>query len=661
MLDPSLMEKYFDVAMAIAEQAIVTGPPEFKTVRTRYEFEETATHRAIDYLCAQPSFLCREKDVVVMEGGARTFGKLLYQNTGRMIPVKGMYTVRVRASADPGERGEPIVMQLRRGGEETLMEVEVEATPDNPRIYEVTLPLEARGGNEIGVQLVNGTRFYDYNRAYGDLDRAIREAGKAGDFAESIRLRGLMKATATVGGIPRREVMDISKVPKLILDWIEVEGPVYGGWPPASHRLVMFKPEADASPEYAREIFQRLLPRVYRRPVSEAEVNAIVGLVQDELDHGSRFEVAIRTGVAAALTSPKFLYLHEPSGPQPRRLNDYELASRLSYFLWSSMPDERQRLGIAQAQLHDPEVLVGEVNRMLKDSRSQALIDGFAAQWLRTGQFRDFTPDPRLYPQYNEKLGEAMVQETLAFFREILEHDLSVISFLDADFAMLNEPLAEFYGIPGVTGEQFRPVKLPADSHRGGLLTQAGVLMYGSDGSRTKPVRRGVYVREVLFNDPPDPPPPNVGEIEPNIEGKNLTVRERLLAHQQIESCAACHRTIDPYGLALENYDVIGLWRTQQNGEGFRGRNTPPIVASGKLPGGQTFDTPDEFKALLVAQQSRFLRCLAEKLLIYALGRPLEPSDRSTVDRLAQRCAEQNHSMRALLAGIVTSEVFQTK
>jgi hypothetical protein len=300
--------------------------------------------------------------------------------------------------------------------------------------------------------------------------------------------------------------------------------------------------------------------------------------VQEELDHAQSFHDAIRAGVTAVLTSPNFLYLHEPGGTEARTLSDFELASRLSYFLWSSMPDEALVELARQQKLRDPQVLLSQVDRMLADPKSEALVQAFAAQWLRTGQYRTFRPDERLYREYTDELGAAMVEQSLGFFREILKHDLSMLNFLDSDWTMLNERLARFYGIDGVSGNDFRRVPLGAGSHRGGLLGQAGVAMFGSDGNRTKPVSRGVYVREVLFNNPPDPPPPNVGEIEPNIRGKNLTVRERLLAHQEIESCAACHRTIDPYGLALENFNVIGQWREAQDGD------VPPSMSPGGSP-----------------------------------------------------------------------------
>jgi len=662
MVDPSLLEKYFEVAARIADKAIVVGPPEVATYKKRFEFEDTARNRAIDYLCAKPDFQCREHDAVLIDGGARSFGEFIYPKMRTMIPAKGMYAIRLRAAAFRAGRNTPVRIRVRRG-DEVLLETDVTAPLESPQTFEIMAALNSAGGNELDVSMLNGTKLFVYNPAYGQLDKAIAEAGARGDHAEVIRLRSRMLSEGIISlSKPNLDTLDREKLPKLYLDWIELEGPIYEQWPPKSHTALFFK-EANAKQDlsYAREIFTQFIPRAWRRPVEQAEVEPIVRLVKQELDQQVRYEDAIRVGLVAVLTSPKFLYLAEPAGDRSRPLDDFELASRLSYFLWSSMPDETLFELARQGRLKNRQVLQAQVDRMLADQKSRALVDGFAAQWLKTGEFRNFTPDPRTYPNYDAKLGEAMVQETLQFFQEILTHDDSVLNFLDSDWTMLNDRLARFYGIEGVTGEHFRRVPLPAGSHRGGLLGQAGVMLRGSDGTRTKPVRRGVYVREVLFNDPPDPPPPNVGEIEPNIQGKNLTVRDRLLQHQQIESCASCHRTIDPYGLALENYDAIGAWRTQQNGEEFRGKNTPLINAAGSLPNGQTFDGPEQFKQLLVAQKDRFSQGLTEKMLTYALGRPIEPSDRSTIDSLAGQMARSGYTLRGLIKAIVISDAFLKK
>lgn len=664
MLDPSLLEKYYEVAQRIAEKAIVTGPPEFATQRTRFELEDTAKRNSIRYQCDEPGFHCREKDIVLMEGGTRSFDDLFYPGTKRKrIPIKGMYAVRARVGADPGERGEPVMMQISRDNAEgVLLKTAVTATEAEPQVYEVVMPLGVDGG-EFGVRILNGTQFRVHTSAFGLMTQAIDKAGDAKDYAAIMRLKGRMLAEGILdGGAPNPKAVDIKKLPKLFVDWIEIEGPLYEQWPPKSHQALFFKgPDAPQDLGYAREIFTRFMPKAYRREVAKEEVEPIVELVKQELDRGTKFEEAIRVGLSAVLTSPSFVYLFEPSGPNQRKLKDHELATRLSYFLWSSMPDA-PLLGLAASgKLRDKAVLEQQVDRLLADPKSKSLVDGFGSQWLRTDEFRNFKPDEKLYRAYNDALGAAMVTQTLAFFEHVLRNDLSVLSFLDSDFTLLNEPLAKFYGIEGVTGPEFRVVKLPPGSPRGGLLGQAGVMMRGSDGARTKPVTRGVYVREVLFNDPPDPPPPNVGEIEPNIQGKNLSVRDRLLAHQKIEACAACHRGIDSYGLALENFNVIGLWRAEQDGEDFKGNNRPKIDASGKLPNGKSYATFAEFKALLLQQDERLRRALAEKMFAYALGRPAEAADRSTIDAMTKAMVDGKDTFRSLIKGLVTSEAFHTK
>jgi len=325
------------------------------------------------------------------------------------------------------------------------------------------------------------------------------------------------------------------------------------------------------------------------------------------------------------------------------------------------MPDD-ELFELAEAgKLKDSGVLAAQVNRMIDDAKIDRFVNGFARQWLRTDTFLSFTPDKDLYKEYDEKLAEAVVREPLEFFHAVLAEDLSPLNFIDSEFLVVNERLAEHYGLKDIEGEEFRRVSLPEDSLRGGLLGMAGVHQAGSDGVRTKPVARAVYVREVLFNDPPDPPPPNAGEIEPNIKGEKLTVRERLLQHQEIEACAACHRNLDPYGLALENFNVIGNWREQQDGEDFRGKNTPPIDASGQLPNGTKYTNFQEFRQALLQQENRFRRGLAEKLLVYALGRPIQPSDDAVLTNAVNAMTTEEDSLRTLIKTIVTSEVFAQK
>lgn len=687
MLDSSLLGNYYEAARRVAQNAIVTGPPKYPTHLSHFEMEDMAQKDSgFAYVCGHTGTECGEHDVRLLTGNTRTARGLLYPGTDQIIPTKGVYTIRVRASADSGDSKQPVRMFVERtnGQEGRIMEVNVTAPRSAPQVYSVTMPLdalpEARGvymmvGILNGAQRKQPHQLDNPERAIGvglpdffTFERAMKEAASKGNHAESLRLAARRRSEGWTGSTrPGMGLLDPTPLRKLYVDWIEIEGPLYEQWPPRSHKVLFFKDEKTPhTQDYARQMFAQFLPRAFRRPVETEEVDAVMELVGQELKRGTSFEEAIQLGVTYVLTSPSFLYLAEPTiertSPQ---LNDFELASRLSYFLWSSMPDQRL-FDLAEAkQLQDPEILNSEVERMLKDPKSRALVEGFAAQWLKTDEFLEFQPDQKIYADfyrnYDPDLREDTVRETLAFFEEILRQDLSVRNFLDSDFVMVNEALAKFYGLKGIKGKEFRRVKLPPDSPRGGLLGQAGVHLRGSDGIRTKPVNRGVYVREVLFNDPPDPPPPNAGEVEPNIEGERLTVRERLIQHQQIESCASCHRGIDPYGLALENFDVTGAWRDRQNGEEFRGKNTPPIDASGRLPNGRAFANFQEFKQCLLEQEDRFRRALVEKLFLYALGRPAMASDRGIIDEVVTQLARQDATLKVAIKALVATDAFQSK
>lgn len=700
MLDSSLLGNYYEAAQQVAKLVIVDGPPEFPTHRSHFELEDMAKKGSgFAYMCRSPT-VCGEHDVRLLVGTTRTARGLLYPGTEQIIPVKGIYTIRVRASADPGEGDEPVRMFVERqnGREGRILEVDVTAHRSSPQVYSVTLPLDAlpeARGVYMKVGIANGAprlqphQIQEPERAisvgipdFFTFEKAMKAAASQGNHAESLRIAARRRSEGWTGSTrPGMGMLDPSHFRKLYVDWIEVEGPIYETWPPRSHQSLFFAGGEGAgeksaatgdSVAYAEKIFARFLPRAYRRPVTDAELESVVGLVRGELDAGASLEDAVRLGLSYVLTTPSFLYLAEPSvDPSPRELTAYELVSRLSYFLWSSMPDERLFKLAAQGTISDDD-LSAEVTRMLADGKSRALVDGFAAQWLKTSEFLDFMPDPKIYPRFyrdfDPQLRESMAREPLEFFQHVLEHDLSVMNFLDSDFAVVNQPLADFYGLQLVkrpsSREQelaFRRLSLPPDSPRGGILGQAGIHMRGSDGIRTKPVNRGVYLREVFFNDPPDPPPPNAGEVEPNIAGERLTVRQRLLQHQQIEACASCHRSIDPYGLALENFDATGAWRDRQNGEDFRGGNAPPIDASGRLPNGVAFQDFTQFKRALRQQQARFRRALIEKLLLYALGRPMTALDREAVEAIERAMQRDGDTLSAAIQAVVASRLFHSK
>ena len=338
--------------------------------------------------------------------------------------------------------------------------------------------------------------------------------------------------------------------------WIEVEGP-NAPWPPVSYTRLLGQVSLDkGSLADAEIILRRFVPKAFRRPVSEDEIKLYVGLVGSSLKQGRTFEEALRLGLKAVLCSPDFLYLKT----SPGRLSDFELACRLSYFLWSTMPDDTLLELAAKGKLGTPETLHAQVERMLNDPRAHAFTESFTGQWLKLRDIFATTPEMNLYRDYDDLLGQSMVRETHLFFEEMLKGDRSLLEFIHCDWSILNERLARHYGIAGVKGHSFRKVDLPADSHRGGVLTQASVLKVTANGLATSPVQRGAFVLDRILGTPPPPPPKDVEAIEPDVRGAT-TIRTQLAKHRQNAACATCHAKIDPPGFALESFDVIGRWR----------------------------------------------------------------------------------------------------
>ena len=444
--------------------------------------------------------------------------------------------------------------------------------------------------------------------------------------------------------------------------WVEARGPLHESWPPESTRRLLPPERIDRRDEVAsaRRVLKRFLHRAWRRPATDAEVADLLDLFREVRPGCDSFEEAIQTPLATALSSPHFLYLVEPAADrQTNGLSDYELASRLSYFLWSSMPDEELLTLAAKGRLRKPAVLTSQLDRMLADPKSAAFVDNFVGQWLRLRDLRSVQPDPAKFPHYNDWLEESMRRETRSFFREVVEHDLSVLNFIDSEFATLNDELARHYGIPGVDGAEFRRVPLPSESLRGGLLTQASVLTLTADGRETSPIHRGKWILESFLNTPPPPPPPDVPELE-EAERKSerplRTVREKLAAHREQAACAGCHAKMDPLGFALESFDPVGVFREYHDAA-----RTIPTEPYGELPDGSTFDGPEQFKQVLLERRREvFLRGLTTKLLTFALGRPVGFADRDEVDHIVRRVTAADFRMRTLLKEIATSEAFRS-
>ena len=403
----------------------------------------------------------------------------------------------------------------------------------------------------------------------------------------------------------------------------------------------------------ARLIVARLAHRAYRRPVSASEVTQLTSLVSQVQKETGSFEEGLSVAIQAMLVSPHFLFRVEEGRPTSPILTQHELASRLSYFLWSSMPDGALLEAADRGRLSRPTVLAAQVQRMLQDPKAQALVENFGGQWLQTRKLESVKPDHKRFAEFDEYLRLSMARETELFFASIMREDRSILDFIDADYSYLNERLARFYGVPNVQGPDFRKVLFAQDAHRGGLLGQASVLTISSYANRTSPVLRGKWVLENLVGAPPPPPPPDVPNLDEAKLGKTSSMREQLEQHRKNAICASCHTRMDPLGFGLENFDAIGSWRTK-DGDFV-------IDAAGTLPDGRTFTGPQGLKSILKAQPDAFAETLARKLLIYALGRGLEPADDVAVKQIVTKVAADNYRFSSLILGIVNTDQFQQR
>ncbi len=526
----------------------------------------------------------------------------------------------------------------------------------------------------------------------------------------------------------------------IAVDWVELEGPLVGDWPGVGHRRLfgdlplgklapgLPKPQRRPMGQWrggpqpftaprqnelwtvsskepladAEKLLTKFLPLAYRRPVEPKEVKAYVGIVKSCLDEKASFEEAMLEAYRTALCTPDFLFLKEPKGP----LDDHALACRLSYFLWNSMPDEELFRLAGEKKLRDPAVLKAQTDRMLADPKAARFAADFTNQWLDLRSIDENTPHPKLYPEYSRLLRDATVGETRAFFRELLRANLPASNVVHSDFAMLNQPLAEFYGGYGlvdiedhtipqekprpkqprdqfakpvlptdpVVGWEFRKVPLPADSQRGGFLTQAAVLKVTANGTTTSPVKRGAWVQQKIIGRPPEPPPPNITAVEPDTRGVT-TIRELLDKHRAGRWCGDTRRTTHPPGFALESYDAIGgfrpRYRSLEKGDRFTrppvltGRTEfvlgPPVDASGTSADGRAFADIREFKKILLSDERQLARNLAEQLIIYSTGSPVSFADRAALEKILDQTKGTKYGVRSILHAVIQSELFLEK
>ena len=611
----------------------------------------------------------------------------------------GWYRLRLKAGAFAGEGKEAIkevklVMEYCFGSPiEVVKGMVIDAPLEAPKDYEFLVYLQqGPPGMDRGWDLGwnNGNKdVVIKNPAYqdvqwkpvlvaGDIEKAFLEKKPAEEIAA---LRKNSEAALAAAHENRKTFagplhiydpkLDIAQRPRLWVGRMEWEGPLVD-WPPIGRTELFLSAGERSDDAYVREIFARFLPRAYRRPATAEEVDRVTQwTLRAKNERQLSVPQAVREGVNNVLCSPAFLYLGGESlelaedkmattGPQP--VEAWQLASRLSYLLWSSAPDEPLRALAADDTLRDAAVLRQQVTRMIADPKAGEFVRSFAGQWLSVRNFDNGTPPNRdVYHHYDDALRDSSRREPLEFFNAVLRENLPLTCFLESDFLVINERLANHYGIEGVRGDEFRRVAAPADARRGGVLGMAGIMTFLADGTRTLPVRRATWVLDALWNRQVPPPPPNAGELPP-IKGKNLSVRARLDQHRLSENCASCHDRVDPFGLALENYDATGLWRDRQNGEGMKGgKDDPALDVSGQLPGGRAFTNVREFKAGLLAEQDQFIKGFAEKLLCYALGRPIGYGDHKAVEGVIAHAAQHEYRLQELIQATVASPFFTTK
>jgi mono/diheme cytochrome c family protein len=596
-MPPILLEKYLAAAEQIVDKAVQVPKP-ISVVKDFFRPQNVRTTLG--------PFAKNDKRIHVTQAGAAFVSyDFLYE---------GDYVLRARAYGEPAGPDLPkLVFNVDR---KPVGSHDVDAVDGKPKTYETKTHVPA-GRHEIRFEFTNP--FED----------------KSGDQKKA---RGL----------------------SLVL--MEVEGPFHPVPKPPSEthkRIFSAAPPGPNDREAAaRKILRAFATRAYRRPAKPDEVDRLVKLFKFADAPGEPFEAAVKHALKAVLVSPHFLFRierdAEPNNPEAvHPVNQYELATRLSYFLWSSMPDDELFRLAGADRLREPGVLEAQVHRMLKDSKAAALVENFAGQWLMLRSVAQAAPDKRTYRDFDDALRSAMIRETELYFEYVMREDRSVLEFLDSDYTFVNDRLARHYGIPGSFGREFKKVTLP-DRNRGGILTQASILTVTSNPTRTSPVKRGKWILENILGTPPPPPPPEVPQLDDDSH-KELTgtLRQRMEKHRENPSCAVCHAKLDPLGFGLENFDGIGAFR-QMDGK-FK------IDPAGELPDGSKFSGPAELRKVLIAKADLFRRNLADKMLTYALGRGLEWYDRCTVDDIVSGLKKGNDRFSALILAVVQSDAFENR
>jgi hypothetical protein len=665
-LSPSHVDRYYRAAELVIDRAFPATPKVARKVRKtagelRYGDGEQRIQNTLDRFGIKRPLRCLIFPGVYRHG----FSSYWFGDSGPEH--SGLYKLRFQASGIRPPGGQPTHLSIGtrvgsgRDVVNGIIEMDITAPEDSPEVYESQVVLEMPTDLNFNVvaDALEGIHFL----------RLLDEGGYI--FTHS---------SETLLTSPAAPQMFDDKgnglYPMVLLDWVEWEGPLETEGEKSRRKGVM--PPDDATPEVVAEHLQRFAERAWRRPVKMEELADYLESFRAEREVGETTADAYRLAILNVLTSRNFIYLVEGEPDVRERLTDWELASRLSYFLWSSMPDEglfqaaqngaltnvRRTSNAAQPTVSTDKmsvVLEDEVDRMLSDSRINGLIEDFSRQWLQLNRLGMFPPDKGLYPRYDAWLETSLRAEPVEFFRETLVNNLPIDAFLDSDWTMANARLCDFYGLPEPKTADFQRVSLKPEDHRGGLLTMGASLGLTSDGTRHRPVHRGVWLSETIFNKTPPPPPANVDPIEPvPPEGDKITIRQRLVAHAQNASCAACHRNIDPLGFAFDQYDAIGQWRTRERVEGGKGQD-PLVDASGVMPGGREFQDARQFKQLLLEDRDNFLRAFIEHLSTYALRRVLTVDDADDIRAIFDEAKKNQYGVRDIVKAVAMSELMRKR
>ena len=649
-LSPSHVDRYYRAAGTVLDRAFPVVSSEARKVR------KTAVELRYGDGKAQQAALDRfgiKRPLRYLLFPGSTQNALQPNWFGRTGPEhSGLYKLRLQASGIRPVGGQTAHLSIgKRTSEETvdgLIEFDITAPEDKPQVYEFEIFLEMPANLDF---CVVATDVID--RRGGAAFRGALGSRNGYLFTHSSEPMLLNPNAPQMFDDKGNGLFST-----VLIDWVEWEGPIVSEAEKSRRKEVV--PPNDATPEVVAAHLQRFAERAWRRPVKPEELEQYLKSYRDERAAGEKFADAYRVALQGVLTSRHFLYLVEGE-PVPReRLTDSELATRLSFFLWSSMPDDAL-LTAAKGGTLKGDAFAKEVNRMLADGKASRFVDDFSRQWLQLHRVGMFPPDKKLYPTYDAWLEDSMRAEPVEFFREMFGQNLSIDGFIHSDWTVVNARLCDFYGLPESKSGGFQRVALKPEDRRGGLLTMGAVLGLTSDGTRHRPVHRGVWLSEVIFGKTPPPPPANVPAIEPNPPtDPKATLRDKLAAHAQDVNCAACHAKIDPLGLAWDNYDAIGQWRTREKVPAGVGEN-PLVNPAGAMPDGRAFKDADGFKRLLLEDRDKIVRAFIEHLCTYALRRVLTIDDQDDLNAIAAEAKKSGYKIKDIVRAVAASDLMKKR